>query len=78
MNNWHPIADGLANALRRTEPYLSLLPKSAAAQIRAALDAYDLAVADEAIVQRPHKPMACTHEFGREMGRCMGCGELVE
>src|SRR5690554_6948250 len=45
--------DALASALRRVEPYLDLVPPSAAAQVREALAAYDAHVAKQAIVQVP-------------------------
>ena len=54
-----PLRHQLASALRRTVHYLDLLPPTAAAEVREALAAYDLAVAREAIVQRPRVHQNC-------------------
>lgn len=69
----------LASALRRVEPYLDLVPPSAAAQVREALAAYDAHVS---IVQSPAMPSAnggpqCSHAYAVEAGVCKGCGERV-
>lgn len=66
----------LASALRRVEPYLDLVPPSAAAQVREALAAYDAHVAKQAIVQVPGGPQ-CSHAYAVENGRCVGCGAEV-
>jgi hypothetical protein len=64
------IADELANELRRlpcryTDP--AECPKCVAL---AKLDAF------KQIVQVPGGPQ-CSHEYAREEGRCLGCGEVV-
>lgn len=61
----------LASALRRVEPYLDLVPPSAAAQVREALAAYDAHVA--AVTGGPQ----CSHAYAVEAGRCVGCGAEV-
>lgn len=64
----------LAAALRRAEPYLDLLPDTAAVQVREAIAAFDLAVAQTSIVQTPGQPQ-CNHEsYARVDGKCGGCG----
>lgn len=57
----------LAAALMRVLPYADRLPAGAAAEVRAALDAYDEA-----------KRTKCNHEaYSRVDGRCGSCGEAV-
>lgn len=71
---WSVVAAQLAAELRRGQ---CRMPEPCPRCL--ALADFDLAVAEKAIVQKPRGPeLKCTHDFGREMGRCMGCGELVD
>lgn len=78
MTDWRSISDCMANALRRVQPYLDLVPATAGDDVLLALAKYDVAVAETAIVQKAGVKPHCAHESYQKIdGRCVGCGELV-
>jgi hypothetical protein len=77
VKDFRLISDTLASALKRVDQYVNYLPPTVARDVREAIKQYEMAVARAEIVQQPGVKPYCSHQYARENGKCLGCGELV-